>query len=84
MVAASVLTLIDLVALLDSQIVGIAIDMTVGLHLPERHIVRVALLYTPVENSFNLSPPLKEEFLEEGRMVEWYNPNLAKKSGCFT
>ena len=33
MVAASVLTLIDLVALLDSQIVGIGIDMTVGLHL---------------------------------------------------
>ena len=49
MVTASVLALIDLVALLDGQIVGIAIDMTVGLHLPERHIVRIALLDTPVE-----------------------------------
>lgn len=36
MVAASVPALIDLVAFFDCQIVGITIDMTVGLHLTER------------------------------------------------
>ena len=66
MVAASVLALIDLVALLDSQIVGIAIDMTVGLHLPERHIVRIALLDTPVEKSLQPKSSAKRGVLGRG------------------
>src|SRR5574344_2834263 len=81
MIAASVLALIDLVALLGSQVVGIAIDMTVGLHLPERHIVRIALLYTPVEKCLQPKSSTKRGVLGRGAHGGVVQPELGEEVG---